>query len=407
MAITITSNPYTPGAGYTPPYLAGRDAEIQKLEKLLDQDQILKNPIITGLRGVGKTVLLGRLEPLAASKGWVLVSKELSESVFVSEETLAMRLLTDLSFFTSTLQIKNKKTQIGLMGGEKVQVDRLDLAALKNIYERFPGLISDKLQATFEAIWPFVEQTGKKGIIFAYDEAQIVSDQKEKEQFPLTLLLGMFQSLQKKGMKYMLLLAGLPSLYPRLVETRTYAERMFTVITLGNLDIDACRKAIEVPLKDKEVRFKEESVQMIISLSGGYPYFIQFMCKESFDYFKLQLEMNPESLPQVPVDIIMANLDSDFFAGRWEGFSDRQKEFLLLVSMIEPRVEVFGAPEILASVEKNASAYSIKAFNSNDISQLLGRAVDNKILYKVSHGKYAFSLPMFAAFVRRRYGIFK
>lgn len=405
MDSALATNPYTPGAGYAPPFLAGRDQELDKLNKLLSQDLILKNPIITGLRGVGKTVLLGEVEPMASNLGWVWVSKELSESIFVSEETMAFRLLTDLSFFTSTLQFQKQVTQIGLNGDKKLSIEKLDLTALTNIYKEFPGLISDKLQATFELIWPYIESSGKKGIVFAYDEAQIVTDQKEKDQYPLTLLLAMFQSLQKKKMRYMLLLGGLPSLYPRLVETRTYAERMFTVISLGNLDVDASRKAIEVPLKDKTLKFTEDSVQKIISLSGGYPYFIQFICKESFDYFKLKNQVNPGAVPEVPVDIIMSNLDNDFFSGRWEMVPDRQKEFLLMVSLIEPREEQFGTQEILESVEKNYAAYGIKTFKAGDISQQLSRAQDARILYKVSHGKYAFALPMFSDFVRRKYKV--
>ena len=52
------ANPFRPGAGHTPPYLAGRQAERAEFQRLLSQTTILENMVMTGLRGVGKTVLL-------------------------------------------------------------------------------------------------------------------------------------------------------------------------------------------------------------------------------------------------------------------------------------------------------------------------------------------------------------
>ena len=57
-------NPFRPGAGHMPPYLAGRLAEERDFRKLLAQDVITENLILTGLRGVGKTVLLEKFKPL-------------------------------------------------------------------------------------------------------------------------------------------------------------------------------------------------------------------------------------------------------------------------------------------------------------------------------------------------------
>ncbi len=397
------TNPYTPGAGYTPPHLAGREQEIEKFKKILEQDKILKNPIFTGLRGVGKTVLLTEIGPIAKEYNWVWVGKELAESVFVSEETIVMRLLADLSFFTSTQGHKIKKKQMGLGNETKEVIEKFNLAFLTNFFQEQPGLLSDKIQATFEYVWPLLEQSGKKGIIFAYDEAQIVTDQREKDQYPLSMMLGLFQSLQKKGMRYMLLLSGLPSLYPKLVEARTYAERMFAVHSLGNLSKWDSKDAIEIPLVNKKLQFTLDSVNKIISLSGGYPYFIQFMCRECFDHFKLQMELNPGREPSVPIGLIMANLDSSFFAGRWAGIPERQKEFLFIISIINKLEEQFTFSQIQVSSDTNSAKCGIKPFNRGDIAQTLARLTERTILYKVSHGKYSFAIPMFSDFIQRQF----
>ena len=91
--------------------------------------------------------------------------------------------------------------------------------------------MADKLKTVLEVVWQYLQQLGKRGVIFVYDEAHNRSDHALKEQFPLSLLLDVFQSIQRKGVPFMLALAGLPTLFPKLVEARTCAERMFRVIS--------------------------------------------------------------------------------------------------------------------------------------------------------------------------------
>src|SRR5207245_10426430 len=117
------------------------------------------------------------------------------------------------------------------------------------LYCQAHGLVSDKIKAILEFIWACLSQGGVKGVVFAYDETQTMSDHAEKEQYPLSVLLDVFQSIQKKGIPFMLVLAGLPTLLSKLVEVRTYSERMFEVIFLGKLEEDESRKAITKPIE--------------------------------------------------------------------------------------------------------------------------------------------------------------
>src|SRR5713226_7993106 len=98
-------NPFRPGAGHMPPYLAGREEETDQFRRLLDQETILKNLVLTGLRGLGKTVLLETFKPMAMQAGWLWAGADLSESTSISEENLATRLLTDLSVVLSSLVV--------------------------------------------------------------------------------------------------------------------------------------------------------------------------------------------------------------------------------------------------------------------------------------------------------------
>ncbi len=112
-----------------------------------------------------------------------------------------------------------------------------------------------------------------------------MSDHASKSEYPLSLLLDVFQSIQKKRIPFMLVLAGLPTLFPKLVEARTFAERMFRVVFLDRLNDEDSREAIIKPIDDRRhlMRFQDSMVKRITEESGGYPYFIQFICKEFFD----------------------------------------------------------------------------------------------------------------------------
>ena len=185
MVNTGFRNPFRPGAGHMPPYLAGRETEKADFHRLLEQDTILENLVLTGLRGVGKTVLLETLKPIAIESGWVWRGTDLSESTSVSEETLAIRLLADLSSVTSTLVAATENIQEAGFTGATEEVTRsLGFDELQLLWDRTPGLSSDKLKVVLETVWDCLEPLGKRGMIFAYDEAQNLADHADRNEFP-------------------------------------------------------------------------------------------------------------------------------------------------------------------------------------------------------------------------------
>src|SRR5687768_11997321 len=94
------TNPNRPEAGNMPTYLAGREHEKTEFARLLKQETIYENLILTGLRGVGKTVLLEILKPVAIKEGWLWVGTDLSETASLTEANLALRMISDLSVVT-------------------------------------------------------------------------------------------------------------------------------------------------------------------------------------------------------------------------------------------------------------------------------------------------------------------
>jgi hypothetical protein len=378
-----------------PPYLAGRDIERQEFERLLKQSPILENVVLTGLRGVGKTVLLDTFKPLAIREGWLWVGTDLSEAASVSEASLATRLLTDLSVVTSSYVIGQRS---GPGFASETSELTLTYRSLVAIYEQTPGLIADKLKAVLEITAEAIFRERKRGVIFAYDEAQNLADSAERDQFPLSLLLDVFQSLQRNGIQFMLVLTGLPTLFPKLVEARTYAERMFRVLTLNKLSPEESREAITKPIAAANcpVRFNEQSVETVCHESGGYPYFIQFICREVYDVFIQQIA-DQGAAQGVPVEEITRKLDSDFFAGRWARATDRQRELLFAIAQLDSSDGEFTVQEIVA---KSAEILA-KPFTPSHVSQMLSTLQGAGLIYKNRWGKYSFAVPLFDRFIVR------
>lgn len=393
----ISPNPYKPGAGHTPPYLAGRTKEITEFIRLIDQTTILENLVLTGLRGVGKTVLLEEFRSLALPKGWSWVGSDLSETASISEENIATRLLTDLAVATSTIVVESRVIQqIGFEREPSLLEYKLNYDLLWQLYQATPGLVSDKLKKVLEFVWQFFGQLSKKGLLFVYDEAQNLADHREDRQYPLSLLLDVFQSIQRKDIPFMLVLTGLPTLFPKLVESRTFSERMFRVIMLKRLNETESREAIQVPMKKSNLAWQDRTVAETIRLSGGYPYFIQFICREVFDLYVSGLEA-------FSMEDIVRKLDSDFFAGRWSRVTDRQRDLLYVIADLSNCDEEFTVQEIV----EQSKRMTLTSFGASHVTQMLNALGNAGLVYKNRHGRYSFAVPLLGEFINRQKKLLK
>jgi hypothetical protein len=382
-----------------PPYLAGREHETQEFRKLLGQDTILSNLVLTGLRGLGKTVLLETFKPMAIRDGWLWAGTDLSESTSINEEQMALRLLTDLSVVTSSIVIAMTTPKTAGFTDPEPKPITMDFASLKSLYDATPGLVADKLKHVLESVWGRIEGLDRKGIIFAYDEAQNLADHASKDQFPLSLLLDVFQSLQRKGCRYMLVLTGLPTLFPKLVEARTFAERMFHIVFLNPLTEPETTEAIKKPIQKEDCpEFAPASIKTIWTITRGYPYFVQYVCREVFDVWVQATEAG-QHLPSVPVKEIVRKLDADFFAGRWARATDRQRDLLGIIASLPTHDAEFAVQEVVENPINRALA---KPFSSSHVNQMLASLSDVGLIYKNRHGKYSFAVPLLGDFIRRQ-----
>ena len=394
------NNPFRPGAGHMPPYLAGRESERTEFRRLLGQHDILENLVLTGLRGVGKTVLLDTFKPMAIEAGWLWAGTDLSESSSISETSLAVRMMTDLAVVTSALiGYTERQPSAGFVPNETEVQHVMDYSVLFSIWQRTPGLSSDKLKAVLETVWTVLSPLNKRGIIFAYDEAQTIADHAERNEYPLSLLLDVFQSIQRKGIPFMMVLTGLPTLFPKLVEARTFAERMFHIVLLDRLSEQASREAVVKPIEDDEdcpIGFEEKSVKSIYEITKGYPYFIQYVCRDVFDLW-IECAGSGKELAPIPAEDIMRKLDQDFFAGRWARATDRQRDLLGVIANLKTASSEFTVQEI---VEESKALQ--RPFTSSHVSQMLSALSDAGLVYKNRWGKYSLAVPLLDGFILRR-----
>ncbi len=191
--------------------------------------------------------------------------------------------------------------------------------------------------------------------------------------------------------------AGLPNLLRKLVDSRTYAERMFRVCFLDRLGPEDSEDAIRRPIADAAcpLALTDDSVGKIVESSGGYPYFLQFICKEVYDAFLQRVGEGQE--PSVPLPEIARKLDSDFFAGRWARCSDRQRDLLGLIARLESPDTEFAVKD----VETLSRDLLDKPFSATHIVQMLAALERKGLIFKDRRARYAFAVPLFGQFIRR------
>lgn len=247
-----------------------------------------------------------------------------------------------------------------------------------------------------EYIWPALEERSRRGIIFAYDEAQNLADHAAKSEYPLSLLLDVFQSIQRKGIRFMLVLSGLPTLFPKLVDGRTFAERMFRVVSLHSLDENETTQAIRKPVQTSKFpfHFSDENARLIWEATQGYPYFVQYFCRETIDGW-----LQGQSSPHIPIQEIIRKLDSDFFAGRYAKATDRQRTLMEIIARLPTCNTEFSVQEI---VEHPTNKSLDKPFGASHVSQMLLVLTESGMIYKNRYGKYSFAIPLFGEFIRRQ-----
>ena len=271
-------NPYRPGAGLMPVYLAGRDEDIKNIENLFDGLMLnipTQSVIFSGLRGVGKTVLINRLQTIAEEKGIFCRHIEVEErNDFISQiascSQAFLRKISTVEKFKHLIQKPLeaiKALVVSFAPGENtfsLSVQERELYTTVNLTQSLTDVFCTIGEAAGKAETP---------ICFFIDEIQYMKSNE------LGALIAALHRANQLGYPVMIVGAGLPKIYSMLSEEKSYSERLFVYKEIGSLEETQAREAIEKPAEKMHVRYTDDAVTKIIRLTKGYPFFIQQLCQ--------------------------------------------------------------------------------------------------------------------------------
>lgn len=387
-------NPYRPGAGVSPLYLAGREAEQRRFRATLHAaPEIPANVRLTGLRGVGKSVLLKAFEDIAEDLGW-LVTRVQVEPRHNTEA--ALRELLDDRCRAAIMQASRvSRVREAVHGVADTALGRVRLR-WHDVELSFGIGASSRgertlAQSLFEVV-STADRNGRCGFLLMLDEAQALRDDRDRNgEHPLSLLIAAVNGLQEKQLPVGLTLSGLPSLRTNLLRARTYTERMFRGEDIGSLGSVDAHAAFVQPLTATATEAEADLVSKVVQEVEGHPYFVQLWGAELWDAAQASgLErLTVPLLDAIKVDIYR-RVDVDFYDGRFEASTPAEQDLLLATAACPyPPLRV---ADIRSHTERSEGYINV----------LLGRLVEQGVLYRLQKGQYEYTAPRFHDYLRRR-----
>jgi len=383
-------NPFTPGAGSRPPLLVGRDAQLEAMSvavQRMDLGRFERSLLLTGLRGVGKTVLLNEFGRIAENCGWVHEHVEATDDTKVAGAiaTLARRVLLELSV-KERMKDRARSALGAVRSFVKVHVPTGDSGSLMIDFEPRPGHTdSGDLDGDLGGVFKEIGETalaGQTGVLLTIDELQYLS----RDELG-ALIVGLHR-VSQLGLPLLVAGAGLPSLPGLAGEARSYAERLFSYVEVDSLSHDDAHRALVEPVEDEGAAWVPVAVDRVIERTEGYPYFLQEFGKQAWNVADgpVITEADVDGSTMLAVD----ELDHGFFRARIDKTTDSERDYLRGMATLD----------------------GPGPFKSGDVSAALGKRttqtgpvrdglIKRGLLYAPRHGFLDYTVPMFDEFVRR------
>ena len=388
-AMDPVSNPYAPGAGSPPPELAGRDELSSAVSVALKRLRIgrpAKSVLLVGLRGVGKTVLLGRMRTDADARGmttlWVEAPEGRSLPAMLAPQLRVALLTLSRNERAKELAARALRGLAGFAQALKVRYQDIEVAL---DFEPEPGLadnsdLEQDLQALLEVAGLAAREAATALVVFV-DELQYV------EEDELASLITALHRTVQRSLPVVLVGAGLPQLRARMGRAKSYAERLFDFPDVGPLPPEAARYAIEKPARDEGVEIESDALDRIVAETHGYPYFLQEWGKHSWD----AADESPIDLDDVETAsrTAVATLDASFFRVRFDRLTPLEKRYLR--AMAELGAGPHRSGEISGQLGREVTSLAPTR------SQLIAKGM----VWSPGHGDTAFTVPLFDGFMRR------
>lgn len=383
-------NPYTPNAGARPPVLVGRNDQLETFDVLLDRlkrGHTEQSMLITGLRGVGKTVLLTTFEERARSRGWTTVEAEITKNLDFGGRMaqLARRALFQIAPRARWRDRARRAAAVlrsfqVTMSPDGSVTGGIDVDAMEGVADA--GELSEDLTDLFVALGEAAADHDT-GVVFLFDEVQFL------RLDGLEALIAALHKTVQRQLPITLVGAGLPQL-PRLAgEAKSYAERLFKFPRIGELTPDQAAQALVEPAGKLNVAYENAAVSAIVEYTQGYPYFLQ----EYGNVVWNLTERPPISSHDVEnaQEAVEAKLDSSFFRVRAERTTELELRYMRAMAELGPN------PQQAKDVAE------LLGRTSQQLGPTRSRLIDKGLLYTPGHGLAAFTVPQFDRFMRRTY----
>lgn len=382
-------NPFSPGAGTSPPELVGREGVLAQSQVLFGRIQRGKpeqSILLTGLRGVGKTVLLNEMKRGATQAGYRILSIETPEDVgLVSRLTVEVRSLLlemDRSFARSEKIRRALAALKGFVSAVKVRYGGvelgLDLDAEKGVADS--GNLEADLADLFESVGN-AAQDCQSPILLLVDELQYC---KEEEFRALIMAL---HRIQQDRLPFTLVGAGLPTLPGLAGKAKSYAERLFSYVPIGPLPSSDAAKAIGEPVRREGCAIEPRALARIIDVTEGYPYFLQEWGYQAWNRAAHSPITDADVDGATP--LAKARLDQGFFRVRFDRLTRSERRFLRAMAGLGP------GPQQLGEI---AEALSMKA---TSLGPSRANLISKGMIYSPEYGRLAFTVPLFDEFMLR------
>lgn len=386
-------NPYAPGAGQRPPELAGRDRELANFDVVLERiarGRPERSLVLTGLRGVGKTVLLNTLRSSAVRASWgtgklearpdTPVRRSLALAVHLAIRELGARQSSEVDDVLAV--VKSFALRVNAPG-----------VKLRDKWE--PGIPgpaatgrADSGDIEIDVVELFTDVAGLaaavgKGIAIFIDEMQDLTPT------DVAALCQACHELSQQGAPLIVVGAGLPHLPAVLSASKSYSERLFKYHRIDRLDRTGADQALRAPAKDEGADFDQEALDALYQATDGYPYFVQAYGKAAWD--------TAPSSPITVEDIRVAAPEAEaelaigFFGSRLERATPAEQEYMRAMAELDEDVDGAVATATVAEILKR---------KPQSLSPARDGLIKKGLVYSAARGRIAFTVPHFARYLR-------
>ncbi|SDI78187.1 AAA ATPase domain-containing protein [Frankineae bacterium MT45] len=394
-------NPYAPGAGQRPPELAGRDAELDLFDVVLERitrGRPERSVVLTGLRGVGKTVLLNALRSAAVRRSW-------GTAKFEARPEQAMRQPLAAALHLAIRELAGADAEasrhtLGVLKGFAQREVKSSGRAAKPATRWQPGIdvpavagradsgdIEIDLVELLTDVANLAGDTGHGIAIFIDEMQDLGSDD-------VSALCAACHEVSQQGLPLIVVGAGLPHLPAVLSANKSYSERLFRYTRIDRLARADAHAALRNPAKEEDGDFTDEALEAMYQATGGYPYFVQA-------YGKAVWDVAPRS-PITAADVAVAVPSADtelavgFFGSRYERATPAEREYLR--AMADAADSAAGAPD--SESVSTAAVAELLARPPQSLSPARDALLKKGLVYSAQRGRIAFTVPHFGRYLR-------